>query len=167
MVWTQAFVGYPIAEGWALAYTIVLSAKRMLAVMSNDAARFTAKFNAADFKDIVVETEARLVGRVTGTGQYAGESYVVYDAAVTIAPNPDTATLTSSRSDAAIERDAVKKAILDITNGQNSAYTIAGRAATKLDLPTLYDRLAVLESQLRDEAGLGFRSRLVAFSGCT
>jgi hypothetical protein len=163
VAWTSTPVDYPIAEGWSLGYTLVLQDKRYAAVMTNDGATFTAKFNADDLADVTVETEARLVGRVTGSGSYAGEAHVVYDRGVTIAPNPAKSTLTSERSDAAIELDAVKAAILAITNEQLSAYTISGRAATKLDLPALYHRQATLEARLRDESGRGFRRRLVSF----
>jgi hypothetical protein len=101
---------------------------------------------------------------VTGSGTYAGERHEVYRSALTILPNPEESTLEAMRSPAEIEKAAIDATILALTEGGVVSYSISGRAATKLDLPKLYQRQAVLEARIRDEKGLGFKRRLVAFS---
>lgn len=155
---------YPPSEGWTGAAYIVLSGSIVTAtVTDDDAGTFTVSFAAVDFASIVTETEARLVFRVTGSGDYDGDIKTVYDAPVTILPNVTGATLDSSRSDAEIELDAVKAAILALTTTPIASYSIGGRSVTKHEIKTLYARQAILESRIRAEKGYGFRKRLVAF----
>lgn len=155
---------FPPSEGWTGTAAIVLDASQVApTVTDDDGGTFTITVAAADLAAIIVETEARLVIRVTGTGDYAGEVYTAYDAPLTILPNVTGATGTTSRSDDEIELDLVKAAITALTTTNIASYSIGGRSVQKQDLRTLYGRQAILEARIRGAKGYGPRKRVVAF----
>lgn len=155
---------YPPSEGWSAAYVLLLpSARASFAVTDDGQATYTVTLAAGTLDDVTAQVEARLIGTVTGSGAYAGERHVIYDRCVTVLPNPTSSTLDGIRSAAQIELAAVAAAILALTESNISAYALGSRSVTKLELPTLYKRQAVLEARVRSEQGLGFRRHLVEF----
>lgn len=157
---------YPPSDGWAADYRIVLPDSQVAAtVTDDDASTYTVRFISTAFQTITKQTEARLVGRVTGTIDGVAHVADIYDGPVTILPNVVNATTTGSRSVAEIEYDAVTAAILALTTSSISAYSIGGRSVTKQNIKELYARQAILASQIRSEKGYGPRKRKVAFVG--
>lgn len=155
---------FPPSEGWTGSYSIVLATSQIAAtVTDDDQATYTVTFGASQLATVVQETEARLVGRVTGSGDYAGKVYTIYDARVTILPNLTAATLTLSRTQAEKELDLVNAAIEKALASDIESYGIGGRSVTKRKLAELYRTRALLEARIRAERGLPFRKRLVAF----
>jgi hypothetical protein len=53
----------------------------------------------------------------------------------------------AAMTDAAL-LEQTRLAIDALTTGGNSAYTISGRSVTKLDLPELWEQVALLESRI-------------------
>jgi hypothetical protein len=146
------------------AYTLILPTSRAAFTVADDGqSEYTVTLAASALEAIDVETEAQLVGRATGSGDYDGESHVFYRGGVTILPNPEQSTGDGMRSAAEIELAALNTAILALTEGRITSYSIAGRAVQYNDLPKMYQRQAVLESKVRAEQGRGFRQRKVAF----
>jgi hypothetical protein len=161
---TRVIADYPPSDGWTLAYSLILADRRVCPTVTDDSANeYTVTFAADDLATITADTEARLVGFVTGSGDYAGERHTVYDQPLTIRPNPSETTLDAMRSQAELELVAVNAAILELTTAGTTAYSIGGHTATKIDLKYLYQRQAMLESRIRQEQGFPLRSRRVAF----
>lgn len=154
---------YPPSEGWSVAYTLILPGSRADFTVTDDGTTYTATLAASALETIVTEVEARLIGLASGSGDYAGERHTFYDAFVTVLPNPTATTLDGMRSAAQIELDAVRVAILALTEGRLASYSIAGRAYQYNELAVLHQRQAVLESRVASEQGRGFRRRYVAF----
>jgi CRP-like cAMP-binding protein len=161
--WSPA--DYPPSEGWTGAAYVVLSGSiKTATVTDDDQGTYSVSFAASDFSALITETEARIVFRVTGSGDYAGEIATIYDASVTILPNVTGSTGSTSRSEDEIQLDLVNLRIREVLATSIESYSVGGRSAQKRKLSELRAEKAILEARIRDAKGYGFRRRVVAFT---
>lgn len=145
--YTRSLSDYPATSGWTL--------KLLLAGAGTHAEDAVANGDAFDVTLTAAETAAlppgdyRWVERV----EKGGEVYDVATGVVTVTPNLATATPGSLQSWEEKELAAVEAAIAAILAGGIAAYQIAGRAVTKVDLPTLQKLRASLRTEIARQRG--------------
>jgi hypothetical protein len=128
---TQVFGDYPPSDGWALSVRVIAEPPFTATCTDDDEQTYTVTMLPALTADIVTQTVARVVGYVTGSGEYAGRRYQVIDQLITIEPNPARATATNLKTHAERTLAIIEAAIEGTLPSAMSSYSIGGRAVTK------------------------------------
>jgi hypothetical protein len=118
-------------DGWTLAVRIIADSSYSATVTDDDAQTWTITFAASLMAAVVTQTVGRLVGYVTGSGDYADQRYKVIDQPIVIEPNPETATATNLKTHAERTLAIIEAAIEGTLPSAMSSYSIGGRAVTK------------------------------------
>lgn len=125
---TQVFGDYPPSDGWVLSVRIITATPVDATVTDDDASTYTVVFAPADTESIVTQTVARIVGYVTGSGDYAGRRYKVIDQVIVIEPNIATATATDLKTHAERTLAIIEAAIEGTLPNNLKSYSIGGRS---------------------------------------
>jgi hypothetical protein len=119
------------SDGWALSVRVIADPPFSATVTDDDLQTYTVTMLPALTEAIVTQTVARIVGYVTGSGDYAGRRYRVIDQIITIEPNPARATATNLKTHAERTLAIIEQAIEGTLPAMMSSYSIGGRAVTK------------------------------------
>ena len=119
------------SDGWTLSVRIIADPPIAAVVSDDDQQTYTVTLASSLTEDIVTETVARIVGYVTGSGEYAGRRYQVIDQVLTIYPNPARATAANLKTHAERTLAIIEAAIEGTLPAGMTSYSIGGRAVTK------------------------------------
>lgn len=160
---------YPASAGWSLVYKLIPrtagASYTITSTPDGDAHRLqvgasvTATWSPGAYSWVAYATKA-------------GERYTLNQGAITVLPDPGSATSYEARSSARQALDAVEAYLRDPNNIKASQYQIGGRQLSRFGLPELWrhrDRLRVEvsreEAAERAAAGLPSRSRVMVRFG--
>ena len=159
--WTKVFQDYPSADGWIVAYRLLLPTAVNATVTVADGV-YTITVAAADTAAIVAQTVVRLVGYATnGT-----DRKTVFDGYVTIRPNPATATAANLETHESRCLALIEAAIEGDLPTHMKEYQVDGKRVYRLEpkeLLALRDKYRILVWRQRNP-GKSFPSHAVRFA---
>ena len=146
------FSDYPQSAGWSLSYRVLgedtpLDVTVAWQTTGDDANYWLATVTTTD-SDLLPGLY-RLVGKLTGSGTYAGRAVTVSNAPLHVARNPATAAAGDFQSQAQQDLAAINEVLSGRITADLESYTVAGRQLTKIPVQQLWAMRSALEARVR------------------